>query len=616
MIHFFRLIATLGFLGSVAFCCADILTDWERHFHVDPNNEEFADVAIDDAGNVYAIGTSFNGVDNDAIVVKYGAGGSVHWSQKFSGIGDQTGRGIAVSKDGNYLYVIYDQTLTKVNVKSLNPASGAVNWTYPSTVGFGRHVNGRMINVDDSIPPKIDFAARWAKTGENAGYSHTVISAAGAYIWGFGTFASYPDSDILDWAERPGGGTVLLIGIPNVDAPESGVEFFDGDGHYIHGYFLQYATAIGSTAANGGVVYAMGRQSATKIRIDQLDASSTLLQTGSDTYTNLTDVRIKDVVAGPSGEAYAVGYESVQFKGNEWLLARYRYSDLGRDWRTARPGTSDSEFFRKGFVDAFGSVGVLGVRGSIANDQLFMQIYDGVSGTKLGQSQLTVTAGASNLFGLAANGGGAFASVGAYQESGYKSGLVWRTSQTGLKRLSVPLKSYVGGSVIPCTATMYATEPSSRSVVLNSSSSIAPVPANIQVAANALSSTFNIVTQRTVLDRTIIVSGSCQGATRTTTFFVLAPRPSGLTFTPSEVVGGNPSTGKVNLTGLAPVGGVVVSLHSDGPEVTVPASVTVAEGAGFKTFTANTKVVAVMVVRTVSASANGVTKTKTLTVKP
>jgi len=85
---------------------------------------------------------------------------------------------------------------------------------------------------------------------------------------------------------------------------------------------------------------------------------------------------------------------------------------------------------------------------------------------------------------------------------------------------------------------------------------------------------------------------------------------------PSTVVGGNASTGTVNLTSAAPAGGVDVSLSSASTAVVVPGSVAVNQGATSANFGITTSTVATQTLTTLSASYNGVTKTTTFTVNP
>lgn len=69
-----------------------------------------------------------------------------------------------------------------------------------------------------------------------------------------------------------------------------------------------------------------------------------------------------------------------------------------------------------------------------------------------------------------------------------------------------------------------------------------------------------------------------------------APTLSALMISPTDVVGPNPATGTVTLSGAAPDGGFVVDLSSDNPAAaTVPASVTVPAGASGATFPVTTQ---------------------------
>jgi len=95
-----------------------------------------------------------------------------------------------------------------------------------------------------------------------------------------------------------------------------------------------------------------------------------------------------------------------------------------------------------------------------------------------------------------------------------------------------------------------------------------------------------------------------------------APALSSVSASPSQVVGGNPSTGTVALTAPAPASGATVSLSSASGSVSVPSSVTVGQGMSSASFGITTSAVATQTLTTLSASYGGVTKTTTLTVNP
>jgi len=92
---------------------------------------------------------------------------------------------------------------------------------------------------------------------------------------------------------------------------------------------------------------------------------------------------------------------------------------------------------------------------------------------------------------------------------------------------------------------------------------------------------------------------------------------SSLVLNPTSVVGGNPSTGTVSLSGPAPAGGAQILLSSNNTNAArTPASVTVAAGATSATFTVSTGAVTATTTVTVSGAYGGVTRSASLTVQP
>jgi hypothetical protein len=86
---------------------------------------------------------------------------------------------------------------------------------------------------------------------------------------------------------------------------------------------------------------------------------------------------------------------------------------------------------------------------------------------------------------------------------------------------------------------------------------------------------------------------------------------------PASVVGGNKVTGKVMVEGLAPTGGIEVTLSSSNTSVaTVPALVTIAAGKSYATFNVSSTPVVSSTQATITATARGLSKTDVLTVKP
>jgi hypothetical protein len=94
------------------------------------------------------------------------------------------------------------------------------------------------------------------------------------------------------------------------------------------------------------------------------------------------------------------------------------------------------------------------------------------------------------------------------------------------------------------------------------------------------------------------------------------PTIAGVSTSPAAVTGGSGATGTVSLAAPAPASGVVVTLSSASGAVQVPASVTVSAGNTSANFAITTRVVTTSTLVTLSAAANGTTKTTTFTVNP
>lgn len=91
---------------------------------------------------------------------------------------------------------------------------------------------------------------------------------------------------------------------------------------------------------------------------------------------------------------------------------------------------------------------------------------------------------------------------------------------------------------------------------------------------------------------------------------------SSVSLSSTSVTGGSSSTSTVTLSGPAPAGGVVVSLTSSDPSVSVPGTATIAAGTTSTTFTVTTNPVAAQTNVAISAVFSGVTQTATMTVEP
>ena len=156
--------------------------------------------------------------------------------------------------------------------------------------------------------------------------------------------------------------------------------------------------------------------------------------------------------------------------------------------------------------------------------------------------------------------------------------------------------------------------PDGAVVTLVSSSPKVTVPATVTVPAGATSATFTASTATVPSNISATVRATFNGTTVTGTLAVQAPKPSAVAYNPVVLTGGKSGVGTVTLNGKAPAGGYEVLLTADNGIFTIPAAVTVAEGATSATFPVSALVVDTNTVVTTTATANGTTVTKTITV--
>jgi len=158
--------------------------------------------------------------------------------------------------------------------------------------------------------------------------------------------------------------------------------------------------------------------------------------------------------------------------------------------------------------------------------------------------------------------------------------------------------------------------PGGISVSLSSSSSVASVPALCVVPAGQASGTFMVSTTGVSAQSSATITAKFGQKTPTTTLTIVAATLSYVSFNPTSVVGGNPSTGTVFLSGQAPAHGLVVSLSSNNSDATLPATVTISAGKSNSTFKLSTLPVKAMTVASISAKLAGITSSALLTINP
>jgi hypothetical protein len=184
-----------------------------------------------------------------------------------------------------------------------------------------------------------------------------------------------------------------------------------------------------------------------------------------------------------------------------------------------------------------------------------------------------------------------------------------------LVSLSVNPTSVVGLTGATGTVTLSGVASAGGMIVkLSSSNSAATVPASVTVDAGRSSATFKVKTVSVATQQLATLTASLNGTSQTATLTVNSPTIKSLTLNPTSVKGGKTSIGTVAIGTAAPTGGLIISLSSNSPSATVPASVTIPAGKTSITFTVKTTTVNAKTTVTLTAADGSSSKSAALTV--
>jgi hypothetical protein len=174
--------------------------------------------------------------------------------------------------------------------------------------------------------------------------------------------------------------------------------------------------------------------------------------------------------------------------------------------------------------------------------------------------------------------------------------------------------SVAGGNDVTGTVSLDGPAlPTGALVTLSDNLAAATTPASVTIPSGAKSATFTIKTSAVSVKETGAVTASRAGVTRTAALTVRLPGLQSVSVNPNPITGGGSATGVVALERIATVD-TVVTLSDNLAATTLPASVVVSAGFFSQTFTITTTAVTSNQAGTLTAAANGETRTLSLKV--
>ncbi len=173
-----------------------------------------------------------------------------------------------------------------------------------------------------------------------------------------------------------------------------------------------------------------------------------------------------------------------------------------------------------------------------------------------------------------------------------------------------------GGTSSTGTITLTAPAPPGFSIRFTDNMPYVYSPSSVAFALGATSASFVVPTRPTPTTYPAVISASKSTQIWNRSLNVFAPALTSLAVSSNSVTGGTAFTATVAVLGTAYYGGVPVALLASGPEMIPPPLTTIPYTLSSKAVTVQTTPVFAQVVRTLTATYNGVSRTKSVVIKP
>jgi len=178
--------------------------------------------------------------------------------------------------------------------------------------------------------------------------------------------------------------------------------------------------------------------------------------------------------------------------------------------------------------------------------------------------------------------------------------------------------SAAGGSPMTGKVTLTGQAPDGGTTVtlVNSASGTVTVPVSVVVPAGATNVSFPVTTVPVAADESVSITATTGSVSKVGTVRVLAPVVTAFVVSSSTLQGGKTLSGRVNISGMAAAGGVVVTLTSSDTSVSPPVTIIVPAGTKTVGFSIPTSIVTVSTVVTLTATTGVTSKAVIVTISP
>ncbi|MDR3689924.1 MAG: protease pro-enzyme activation domain-containing protein [Fimbriimonas sp.] len=284
------------------------------------------------------------------------------------------------------------------------------------------------------------------------------------------------------------------------------------------------------------------------------------------------------------------------------------------------PGTLQSlSIAPKAVVGGTGAVGTVTLSGEAASGGATVSLSSNNSAVSVPSSVVIAAGTTSGTFSVTTVGQSTAVSATIIATLGGASANATLTVNPAvLTGVSVSPNPVTGGNASTGTVSLSGPAPPGGDVVTLAATN-ATVPSTITIPAGTSSGTFAVTTKPVTSSVVATISATLGVVTKSSSLTVQTPVLSGVSLSPSSVVGGGKSvvTGTVSLSGPAPTPGITVALASSNTKLaTVPATVKILAGKSSISFTVTHRAVASTQTVAITAKAGTVTQQATLTLQP
>ncbi len=569
--------------------------------------ETAVDIVTDASGNIYSVGTT----DGNVLVVSYTSAGTFRWANTYAGPGGGNDTPVEAVVDGSgHLYVVgtgsHAAVMGAFMVLKFDGATGGLTWS-------------QLYTEFDPI------------FGDVSGPGKGICVGPGGFIYACGGMEVFNEFyDAITIRLSPTTGAVVntaLYGLPAAANQMAEDIVWDGSGAlYVTGSTAdnsnpyspdasdimlgKYTGSLGTVwvktfDGNGKADY--GRSVAVRRSINAVYVFGNFA-TDPATYPELCTMRINSIsglevwrkVRATASDVYtgkmvldSLGYLTVSARMDMFtsIVLRYRSTDGLLSWERF----ADGHFYDL-VTDGSSNTIIVGERTAKLGSNGAWRWDNPTPGVACAVSPTNVV--------YTNDGPGEIRTIRWYQSS---------------YTLTLTPSTTPGGANVTGRVTTSSTAPPFGLPfnITDGSPLVAP-PASVTIDAGTTFKNFVITTSAVAgaSDVLVPITASCYGATAVATLTLSPPTLASVSVTPDTVVGGNATTGKVTLTGIAPAGGRLVTLSDDSAFSVTPASATVSGGSASKTFTITTSATLIVRSVTITATLNGVIRTTTLTINP